>query len=78
MSGNQKRSCSQLTRIANFYLVLGCINCIAASCSRLINLSLFEQVTAVEFTKMRKQYLAFTLDKIGNSGELKGVLKSWI
>ena len=38
---------------------------------KLINLSLFEQVTAIEFTKIRRQYLAFTLDKISNSGELK-------
>ena len=45
---------------------------------KLIKLSLSEQVTAVEFTKVRRQYLAFTLDKISNSGELKGILKSWI
>ena len=41
----------------------------------LIKLSLFEQVTAVEFTKIRRQYLAFTLDKISNPGELKGISK---
>ena len=61
-----------MTRIANFYFILACIYCIAASCYlKLIKLSLVEQVTAVEFTKIRRQYLAFTLDKIGNSGELK-------
>ena len=43
-----------------------------------IKLSLFEQVTAVEFTKIRNQFLAFTLYKISNSGELRGISKSWI
>ena len=42
---------------------------------KLIKLSLFEQVTAVEFTKIRKQCLAFTLDKISNSGELQRISK---
>ena len=42
---------------------------------KLIKLSLFEQVTAVEFTKIRKQCLAFTLDRISNSGELQKISK---
>ena len=38
-----------------------------------IKLSLFEQVTGDEFAKIRRQYLAFTLDKRNHSGELTGI-----
>ena len=41
--------------------------------NKLIKLSLFEQVTGDEFAKIRRQYLAFTLDKINHSGELTGI-----
>ena len=41
----------------------------------LIRLSLLQQVTAVEFTKIRGQNLEITLDKISNSWELKGISK---
>ena len=43
--------------------------------NKLIKLSLFEQVTVDEFAKIRRQYQAFTLDKINNSGELTGISK---
>ena len=42
---------------------------------KLLKFSLFEQATAVEFTKIRSQYLAFTLNKISNSWELKVISK---
>ena len=41
--------------------------------NKLIKLSLFEQVTGDEFAKIRRQYLAFTLDKRNHSGELTGI-----
>ena len=42
---------------------------------KLINPRFFEQVTAVEFAKIFRQYLAFTLNNMSDSGELKRICK---
>ena len=55
-----------MTRIANFYSIRACSNrnlTLSAIC-KLIELSLHEHVTTVEFTKILSQYLAFTSKKI--------------